>query len=307
MAAQPIPYKRIWLVPAAICLCLLALPSSPASAQAETSETLRVGPAQVRAVVEEAIAFGVPLYNGGQAQACAAVYRVALTALRDLAPTQVGGPAIDRALRLAATQDATEAAWTLRYALDAVYASTEGITSMEPTDLRIDFDNSPARWRIVNDNVMGGVSRGGLERTADATGLFTGQLSMRNNGGFSSVRADVSPGSLSGYDGVELRVRGDGRLYTLLAGPGTGRGSWQGTFRAGEQWQTVRVPFDEMQLSIRGWQPPSSPALPSESIAMLGLMIADKRTAPFRLEVDWIRGYTEGVAVLDGAAPPGER
>ena len=93
-----------------------------------------------------------------------------------------------------------------------------------------------------------------------------------------------------------MRVRGDERVYVLLAAPANARGSWQKKFRATKEWQTIRVPFGAMELSIRGWRPASYPPITGQDIDTLGLLIADKDVRPFRLEIDWIRGYVDEVS-----------
>jgi hypothetical protein len=95
-----------------------------------------------------------------------------------------------------------------------------------------------------------------------------------------------------------MRVRGDGRQYTLLAAPSNARGSWQGNFRATQDWQTIRVPFEEMELSVRGWRPSNSPTLTGRDIGIIGLLVADKQTRPFRLEIDWIQGFVNEAATI---------
>ena len=50
-------------------------------------------------------------------------------------------------------------------------------------------EEEDVRWRIVNDGVMGGLSSSDLELTKDRTAIFSGFVSLDNNGGFASVRA----------------------------------------------------------------------------------------------------------------------
>lgn len=158
----------------------------------------------------------------------------------------------------------------------------------------IDFsDDNAASWYAVNDNVMGGVSQGRYAMTEAGTGEFAGQLSLRNNGGFSSVRTRVENLSLAGYDGLEMRLRGDGRVYSLLAAPANTRGSWQKEFQAPLEWETIRVPFSQMGLSVRGWRPASFPRITGDRIQTIGFLIGDKDERPFRLEIDWIQGYVD--------------
>ena len=212
-----------------------------------------------------------------------------------------------RALRTAATQFPGQSAWTLRYALDTVYMGTEKADLMiDDSGFRIDFSDENTAWYPVNDDVMGGVSRGGFSASDEGMGRFMGQLSMRNNGGFSSVRTQITNAALTGYDGVEMRVRGDGRMYTLLAAPGNSRGSWQRNFRSSEDWQTIRVAFEDMELSVRGWRPSSSPTLSGGAIGMLGLLVADKQTRPFSLEIDWIQGFVIESAAGQSYGPTSE-
>ena len=76
-------------------------------------------------------------------------------------------------------------------------------------------DDSLESWTSVNDGVMGGVSKGGFKRTGQGTLLFTGDLSLANNGGFASVRTAPDDYSAPGTRTFRLAVRGDGRRYKL--------------------------------------------------------------------------------------------
>ncbi len=92
--------------------------------------------------------------------------------------------------------------------------------SSPPSMVLFDFEGSDIpRWSIENDGVMGGRSQGFVE-VADGTLVFTGEV-VTEGGGFTSVRA-ARQVDLSGYDGIELRVRGGGArlLLTSMTGPG---------------------------------------------------------------------------------------
>ena len=80
----------------------------------------------------------------------------------------------------------------------------------------VTFANSPIEpdWIAVNDGVMGGRSSGG-PTVVDGMLSFRGELSLANNGGFSSVRSVDRTFDLSDVVAVVLRVRGDGRRYQL--------------------------------------------------------------------------------------------
>ncbi|KAG5562020.1 hypothetical protein RHGRI_004905 [Rhododendron griersonianum] len=79
-------------------------------------------------------------------------------------------------------------------------------------------------WGALDDIVMGGVSESSFQvdptggENGGPTGLFKGVVSTANNGGFTSIRTRNFPVSedLSAYDGLELRLKGDGRRYKLI-------------------------------------------------------------------------------------------
>lgn len=61
---------------------------------------------------------------------------------------------------------------------------------------------------------MGGISKGGFNLTNEATLLFTGKLSLDNNGGFASVRTKPSYiGCPINTTAIIIMAKGDGRTY----------------------------------------------------------------------------------------------
>jgi len=81
----------------------------------------------------------------------------------------------------------------------------------------IDFTEANAEeilgWRVINDDVMGGISQSRIELLPTANALFSGQLALENNGGFASIRRRSDNYKLNGCSGVMLKVKGDGRSY----------------------------------------------------------------------------------------------
>ncbi len=157
-------------------------------------------------------------------------------------------------------------------------------------------DSGAAGWQIVNDGVMGGLSTSEIAMTAEGTALFRGFVSLDNNGGFASTRA-LLPLDLSAYEGVVLRVRGDGRRYQLrfrteAAFDGV---AYQAEFdtQPGE-WLEIRLPFEGFRATFRGYVPRSAGPLDAARIRQVGILIGDKKEGPFRLEIDWLRAYGRG-------------
>lgn len=156
----------------------------------------------------------------------------------------------------------------------------------------IDFDTAQATaWFVVNDGVMGGRSSSALRAVKGGVGVFEGNLSLENNGGFASVRTELPPGALSGVSQIVLRVRGDGNRYQLRLRPG--RQSDGVAYGAGfdtepGEWVTVELPTGAFEPTFRGYRPRGVGPLDPSQIGQLGIMLTDKQDGPFRLEIDWI-------------------
>ena len=148
-------------------------------------------------------------------------------------------------------------------------------------------------WQIVDDGVMGGLSKGKFDISDKQTLKFSGNLSLKNNGGFSSIRSKRTTMDLSEFKGIKMRVKGDGRTYKLrMESDSRYRRmavSFQHEFKTTKEgWTEVFIPFDKLKASFRGWNLPGM-KFNSKSIQRVGLIIADKKEGPFELNVDWIK------------------
>jgi len=139
-----------------------------------------------------------------------------------------------------------------------------------------------AFW-VVNDGVMGGVSTSRLSPAAGAM-LFDGTVSLENNGGFASFRGPASFPAGSGV--LLLTVRGDGRRYklTLKLDDDTGTAQYQAAFVAPSEWQTLRFKPDDFAASFRG-RAVEAPTVRFVDVQYVGLLISDKQSGAFRIEV----------------------
>jgi hypothetical protein len=159
----------------------------------------------------------------------------------------------------------------------------------------VDFtEDDPVRWSIVNDGVMGGRSSSSIDVTEQHTALFTGFLSLENNGGFASTRAALESNSLSGFDGVTIRLKGDGRRYQLRfrMDGGFDGVAYQMEFETESgEWMEIDLPFEAFQPTFRGFVPPRAAPLDASRIRQMGILIGDKNQGPFALEVDWVKAY----------------
>lgn len=190
--------------------------------------------------------------------------------------------------------------WVVAGAL-LVGVSAQGVEK-ESTEVMVWKFSEPElkkwKWQITNDGVMGGLSKGRIQTAQSGAMVFSGMLSLENNGGFSTVRTTrFSSHDLSAYEGIALKVRGDGRRYKVnLATDARWRSLWEIMFSAefvapaGEDWVEVKLPFSKFSGSFRGRTTPETKLAP-DNIRRLGIIIADKKEGPFRLEVASIYTY----------------
>lgn len=145
------------------------------------------------------------------------------------------------------------------------------------------------RWRSVDDAVMGGRSASRMKTTSTGHCMFTGDLSIENNGGFASIRRAVDRGALDGASHVALRVRGDGNTYQLRfrTSRGFNAASYQAEFDtvAGE-WINVELELASFELKWRGRSVRNPEPLDPSRILGMGLLIANKQVGSFQLELE---------------------
>ena len=124
--------------------------------------------------------------------------------------------------------------------------------------------------------------------------IFKGEVSMEYGGGFASVRTDYENWKIGKFKGFILKVRGDGKTYQFRCRLGN---SFDGVayrhyFQANdENWKEILLPFNEFVPTYRGKILKDSAPMDPESIRHLGLMISDKQSGNFRLEIVWIGVY----------------
>lgn len=171
--------------------------------------------------------------------------------------------------------------------------SWRGQTISEFTSETPDLD-----WRIVNDGVMGGLSQGKVQVSESGIMTFSGNLSLDNNGGFSLVRTGKVDFNLSNDLGLLLKVKGDGRTYEVrLESDARDRGrivSFSGEVETtAGKWHQVKIPFSDFRGGWRGRDLPNA-VLNTAMIQQVGIILADKKEGPFKLEVEYIRTYGKG-------------
>ena len=155
---------------------------------------------------------------------------------------------------------------------------------------KVDFSNPEelSYWYRVNDSVMGGLSQSNL-RVTDKVAYFEGELSLKNNGGFASVRR-VGPVTLeSGTAPILIEIKGDGRSYQLRLRTNKGFDgvAYVATFStsSNDTWQTLVFNEEDFVAQFRGQIVSRAPALSFSDVRQIGFMLADKQPGSFQIAI----------------------
>lgn len=145
------------------------------------------------------------------------------------------------------------------------------------------------QWRTVDDIVMGGRSQGNFKLNKDGFGEFYGNVSLENNGGFSSLRFRFEKKVVINYNFVVLRIKGDAKNYQFRIKDNVyNRHSFIYNLETTGEWQTIKVPLSEMYPAFRG-RKLQIPNFSSTTVEEVAFLIGNKIEQNFKLEIDFIK------------------
>lgn len=144
-------------------------------------------------------------------------------------------------------------------------------------------------WVNQDDPVMGGLSRSAAT-WSDGALVFSGTLSLENNGGFASVlspRTDPAGPRLAGATGLALDATGDGRTYVvqLRAADRSGAYIQRVTTEAGTP-RTYDLPlsgFEPVNFMLQ--RDASAPPLDPADVGQVAIYVTDEQEGLFSLQV----------------------
>ncbi len=155
-------------------------------------------------------------------------------------------------------------------------------------------ENEIEYWRIVNDGVMGGLSKSEIVNSDGNTAIFRGIVSLENNGGFASTRTIPRSYELDGHNGILIRVKGDGKKYQFRVRTNDRFDGISYRYQFTTElntWMIIDIPFHECVPVFRGRILGDVEAILPEEIQQLGFLISNKQAGKFQLEIDWIKAY----------------
>ena len=120
--------------------------------------------------------------------------------------------------------------------------------------LKDDFTNEN-EWTYIADNVMGGISDGGVEFNlvdSNVYALLSGNVSTENNGGFIQIRRELKNIDLSKAKSIRVYARGNNeKYYIFLRTTGTIL-PWQyysHEFTVNEEYNEFIIPIKDFNKS----------------------------------------------------------
>ena len=164
------------------------------------------------------------------------------------------------------------------------------VTSMEAQTIFNFSKNAELNnWYVVDDGVMGGRSKGSMKQDQEGHGVFAGQISLKNNGGFSSLRYRLpEPISTQGATQVVLKIKADGKDYQFRVTDQIGkRYSYITTFTTNGSWQEIVIPLNSLYPSFRG-RSLKLPNFNGDVLQEITFLIGNKKEEDFELLIDSI-------------------
>lgn len=160
---------------------------------------------------------------------------------------------------------------------------------MDPlTIFNFNKDSNTQGWTVVDDVVMGGQSSGKIKINEDGNGVFEGEVSLENNGGFSSLRYRLDKTEVKGFSKIVIKILGDGKKYQFrIKSNSSDYHSFIAPFSTSGEWQEIKIKLQSMYPSFRG-QKLNMPNFSNDYFEEITFLIGNKKNESFQLMIDKI-------------------
>ena len=165
----------------------------------------------------------------------------------------------------------------------------------DPTStVLFDFSNQDATsdWFNQNDTVMGGVSDS-ASTWIDGQLFFSGNLSLDNNGGFTSTFGPINdqlPTLMSGAEAIVVTARGDGKTYLMQIRNYDNTRYIQRFTTVADVEQDYVLPLADFEsVDWRLSVIPNAAPIDIATIGQLGFYLLDKQVGPFEIAISSIK------------------
>jgi len=177
-----------------------------------------------------------------------------------------------------------------RYLYGMKLFTTIAMAILVQSQLIFDFNHTaPVNdWVVVDDAVMGGRSTGQFKIDSEGHGVYSGNVSLENNGGFSSLRYQFEKIRTHENSKIVIRLKGDGKQYQFRVKSNRNTYySYTTTFKTSGDWENIIIDLKDMYPSFRG-RTLNMPHFNENSIEELVFLIGNKKNESFELVLDRI-------------------
>ncbi len=163
----------------------------------------------------------------------------------------------------------------------SLFLSLTNFNSNKNIDIKNTNNN---KWYVVNDNVMGGLSKGNI-RFINNTLIFKGEISLENNGGFSSIRKYLKNILVDKNNKIVLTVKGDGKTYYLRVKSNINDYyTYTIPFKTTNNWQIITLKLVDFYPTFRG-RKLNMDNFNKTTIQEIGFLIGNKKNEEFKIEI----------------------
>lgn len=159
------------------------------------------------------------------------------------------------------------------------------------TTMIFDFNKTTKlnNWKVVDDVVMGGISSGTIDLNEDGHGVFSGKVSLENNGGFSSLRYTFESIKVQPEKHIlKIRLKGDGKEYQFRIKDNVNTYySYASRVKTSGEWEEISIPLHEMNAVFRG-RNVDVPNFDRNQIEEFTILIGNKKAENFEVLIDYI-------------------
>jgi hypothetical protein len=142
-------------------------------------------------------------------------------------------------------------------------------------------------WTVVSDRVMGGLSGGKVVVNSDRL-IFSGEVSLKNNGGFTMLKKQFSRITLPGHNAFVVKLKGDKRPYQFRVKSNKDQDhSHTYRFDTNGEWQEIVIPYALLTPKFRG-RKLDLPGFEGKYLEEVGFLIGNKREENFELQISYI-------------------
>ncbi|MBU1014100.1 MAG: CIA30 family protein [Bacteroidetes bacterium] len=168
------------------------------------------------------------------------------------------------------------------------------MTTMNETAYKIDFGKNldGKNWVVVNDGVMGGKSESTVQLLSNSI-LFKGNISLRNNGGFASLRNEGDKLDITQYKTVTIKFKTNTNRkfsFRLSNSDWFYKPFFKHEFGSSTpDWETATLPLtDFKEFTIEGETGNKLTSVNMKKEMRIGIILYDKQEGSFEIEIDYI-------------------